>query len=199
MWSHARVVVQMLRGSLILAVVLSPSFDCAKMFPPEQERRHPSLIPRKGVGTLGVLRCGGIAPQLRGGGERAVFRKPVPAGLAESSLDEAVRRYYEDTPMAPTNNLLSLLRTEGRCDSLVIFNYAKWRLAGKGMRQGKNTSCRCKRTRRRRKVASQALQSALPRGPCSRLEGESCDESTLMQAQRVHIMVAKIHSGIPTL
>ena len=121
MRSHARVVVQMLRGSMILAAVLSPSLDGAKPFPPEGDRRHPNLIPRKGVGTLGVLRLWDIVPQLRGGGEGVVFRKPVPAGLEESSLDETVRRYYEDTPMAPTKNLLSLLRKEGRCDSHVIF------------------------------------------------------------------------------
>eukprot|EP00290_Baffinella_frigidus_P035061 CAMPEP_0180329066 /NCGR_PEP_ID=MMETSP0988-20121125/40564_1 /TAXON_ID=697907 /ORGANISM="non described non described, Strain CCMP2293" /LENGTH=63 /DNA_ID=CAMNT_0022316147 /DNA_START=141 /DNA_END=328 /DNA_ORIENTATION=+ len=49
---------------------------------------------------------------MRGGGERDAFMKPVPAGLDESSLDEATRRIYENTPMAPTTKLLSLLREE---------------------------------------------------------------------------------------
>jgi len=95
MRSYARVVVQMLRCSLLLAAVLSPSLDCAKISPPEVDRRHPNLIPRQGVGALGVLRRGRIFPRLRGNElcleslcvlvrERVVSRKPVRAVLEES-------------------------------------------------------------------------------------------------------------------
>lgn len=120
---RARAVASMLRGALLLAAVLPPSLEGAKTVPPAGGRRHPNFVKRQlRKGTLGVLQRGGIVPQLRGGGERAVFRKPVPAGLEESSLDEVVRKYYSDSPMAPTKNLLSLLRKEGRCSSHVIFS-----------------------------------------------------------------------------